>query len=101
MVYYLLSAFFSISRNISHFYEPGKASSSEEEDSRPILAYLNFAPNHNKLRPVALESFKDIGTFVKGKNASEYWEDLKRSKFVVSPPGKPCPKCTLCNLLQV
>ena len=60
----------------------------EEQDRRSILLLANFAENHSPKRVQALETFS--GQYEKtemGGDITDYWKDLARSKYVLSPPG--------------
>ena len=78
-----------------NIYDP-RIQLSNSEDKRPTLLLKNFAESHNKLRIVALESFKDLYTSLRvissppgdTKFFETYLKAMAQSKFVLSPPGK-------------
>ena len=69
---------------------------------RSISVYVNFGPSHHELRPVALKSFEDVGYKEKERiDRITFWERIKDSKFVLSPPGKKKIKfCLSQNFLK-
>ena len=75
-------------RDVPPFYDP------KVPTNRRIDVLLQFTDNNrNPLRSIARESFGGFAKFVEvrksyGKfNAAKYYQTLKRTKFVVSPPG--------------
>ncbi len=72
-------------RNLQPFYDP----TNEDDGEKPNLVYVNFSPNHNKkFRMRAKSVFEKIGTSPdKRLNQNDFWSEIKRSKFVLSPPG--------------
>jgi hypothetical protein len=66
-------------------YMPG-----QDVKARPIHLYINFNfwdPVHQHRREY-VEFFKGIGTMKNHTAASEYLEDITKSKFVLSPRGR-------------
>ena len=59
------------------------------DHERPHLVYVNFSPKTNrKFRLRAQQVFAKIGTTTAEKISQlEYWTEIRRSKFVLSPPG--------------
>ena len=61
---------------------------------RPNLVYIRYTIkkrlNLSKLRRSALKAFKKIGQRFRftAVNQDQYWEEIKASKFVLSPPGE-------------
>ncbi len=58
------------------------------DDERGILVYINFNYDTNPARKLFAKFFKSIATFQKKGDMDGYLNDLRRSKFVLSPPGK-------------
>ena len=70
------------------FYDP-KAPKSEPE-IRDILALIQFRDDTNHFRLKARREFANIATFQSGDALTQeyFYRTLKKSKFVVSPPGE-------------
>jgi hypothetical protein len=67
---------------------PERYSSGQDRNIRPVNLYINFKLDRLNTRRDYLEVFKRMGTERGYKhNRTEYFDDLTKSKFVLSPRG--------------
>ena len=81
-----LQGFDQLLRDIPPFYDPTKNTG----EKRDILALLQYSDNTNPFRKVARKAFGGIATMPPRGTPKDQWEfyrKVRRSKFVVSPPG--------------